>query len=181
MDEANERYDLDDAGRLALDVALGTAGAIGDDQCGTEYLLFGVIATAADDVAELARLFALDSLRIERAINKLRQHRYSLSHDGPGDPPFSPRAARAVRTRRADGSGPTGPFELLHGALCDNASGASQVLRELGVRPDEVRRLELGVRGGTQVLSESLMITGDADEEGAPGEAPNIVDVQLLV
>ena len=49
------------------------------------------------------------------------------------------------------------------------------------VRADEVRRLELGVRGGTQVLSESLMITGDADEEGAPGEAPNIVDVQLLV
>ena len=158
VDEANERYDLDDAGRLALDVALGTAGAIGDDQCGTEYLLFGVIATAADDVAELARLFALDSLRIERAINKLRQHRYSLSHDGPGDPPFSPRAARAVRTRRADGSGPTGPFELLHGALCDNASGASQVLRELGVRPDEVRRLVgYGIRHLTPFEIETLI------------------------
>jgi hypothetical protein len=141
VDEANERYDLDDAGRLALDVALGTAGAIGDEQCGTEYILFGVIATAAGDMAELASLFALDSLRIERAINKLYQHRYSLSHDGPGDPPFSARAAHAVRTQRADGSGPTGPFELLHGALGDNASGASQVLRELGVRPDEVRRL----------------------------------------
>jgi hypothetical protein len=139
--EANEHYDLDDAARLALDVALGTAGAIGDDQCGTEYLLFGVVATAAGDVAELASLFALDSLRIERAINKFRQHRYSLAHDGPGDPPFSKRAAMAVRTRRADGAGPTGPFELLHGALSDNASGASQVLRELGVRPDEVRRL----------------------------------------
>ena len=49
------------------------------------------------------------------------------------------------------------------------------------VRVDEVRRLELGVRGGTSVLSESLMITGDPDEEGDPGEAPNIVDVQLLV
>ena len=45
----------------------------------------------------------------------------------------------------------------------------------------EVRRLELGVRGGQPVLSESLMITGDADEDGNPGEAPNIVDVQLLV
>ena len=46
---------------------------------------------------------------------------------------------------------------------------------------DEVQRLELGVRGGTPILSESLMITGDLDEEGQPGEAPNIVDVQLLV
>ena len=49
------------------------------------------------------------------------------------------------------------------------------------VRVDEIRRLELGVRAGTPVLDESLMITGDSDESGAPGEAPNIVDVQLLV
>ena len=49
------------------------------------------------------------------------------------------------------------------------------------VQVDEIRRLELGVRGGTPVLNESLMITSDADEQGQPGEAPNIVDVQLLV
>ena len=49
------------------------------------------------------------------------------------------------------------------------------------VRVDEVRRLEVGVRGGTPALNESLMITGDPDEAGQPGEAPNIVDVQLLV
>ena len=49
------------------------------------------------------------------------------------------------------------------------------------VKVDEVRRLELGVRGDTPVLGESLMITGDPDESGAPGEAPNLVDVQLLV
>ena len=49
------------------------------------------------------------------------------------------------------------------------------------VRVDEIRRLELGVRGDAPVLSESLMITGDPDESGDPGEAPNIVDAQLLV
>lgn len=49
------------------------------------------------------------------------------------------------------------------------------------VRADEVRRLELGVRGDSAILSESLMITGDIDEAGNPGEAPNIVDVQLRV
>ncbi len=49
------------------------------------------------------------------------------------------------------------------------------------VRVDEVRRLELGVRGDTPNLQESLMITGDPDEAGSPGEAPNIVDVQLRV
>ena len=49
------------------------------------------------------------------------------------------------------------------------------------VRVDEVKRLELGVRGDTPNLEESLMITGDPDEAGNPGEAPNIVDVQLTV
>ena len=39
------------------------------------------------------------------------------------------------------------------------------------VQVEEVRRLELGVRGATPVLSESLMISGDE----------NLVDVQLLV
>ena len=54
------------------------------------------------------------------------------------------------------------------------------VSRDVG-RVDEIRRLELGVRGDAPVLSESLMITGDPDESGEPGEAPNIVDSQLLV
>ncbi len=49
------------------------------------------------------------------------------------------------------------------------------------VSVDQVRKLEIGVRSGTPVLDESLMITGDPDEQGQPGEAPNIVDVQLLV
>ncbi len=49
------------------------------------------------------------------------------------------------------------------------------------VKVDERRQLEVGVRGDTPFLNESLMITGDPDEAGQPGEAPNIVDVQLLV
>ena len=49
------------------------------------------------------------------------------------------------------------------------------------VKVDDIRKLEVGVRGGTPALDESLMITGDPDEAGQPGEAPNIVDVQLLV
>ena len=47
----------------------------------------------------------------------------------------------------------------------------SPIGKNVIVRKDEVRRLELGFRGGTSVPAESLMITGDE----------NIVDVQLLV
>jgi hypothetical protein len=132
--------DLDDAARLALDVALGTAAALGDDHCGTEYLVLGLFATARGEMAEVGELFVLDELRIERAIQKTRDgHFCGAEYDG--DPPLSPRAIVASRTRRADGTGPTGVFEMLAGALADDDSGACAVLRELGVRPEEVRRL----------------------------------------
>ena len=131
--------DLDDAARLALDVALGTAAALGDHLCGTEYILLGIFATARGEMAEVGELFVLDELRIERAIHKIREGHFSGEYDG--DPPLSPRARAAARTRRHDGSGPTGVFELLAGILADDRSGACEVLRELGVRPEEVRRL----------------------------------------
>jgi hypothetical protein len=132
--------DLDDAARLALDVALGTAAALGDHECGTEYLLLGIFATARGEMAEVGELFVLDELRIERAIQKIRDGNF-CGAEYDGDPPLSPRARAAARTRRHDGSGPTGVFELLAGAVADDESGACQVLRELGVRPEEVRRL----------------------------------------
>jgi membrane protease subunit HflK len=73
-----------------------------------------------------------------------------------------------------------GVYESLHGPglhwWWPTPIGARDI-----VKVDDVRQLEVGVRGGLPELSESLMITGDADEEDQPGEAPNIVDVQLLV
>lgn len=132
--------DLDDAARIAIDVALGTAAALGDHQCGTEYLLLGIFATARGEMAEVGELFVLDELRIERAIQKLRADSCNGA-EYDGDPPLTPRARNAARTKRFDGSGPTGVFELLSGALEDDNSGACAALRELGVRPEEVRRL----------------------------------------
>ena len=132
---------LDDAARVSVEVAMGAAGALGDRQCGTEYLLYGLFATARGELSDIAELFALDSLRIERAVAKLRE---PFTCDGSaydGDPSFSTRAVAAMRTLRHDGTGPTGPFELLYGILEDPRSGASAVLRDLGVRPEEVHRL----------------------------------------
>jgi hypothetical protein len=131
---------MDDAARVALDVALGTAAALGDNRCGTEYVLFGVCATAKGEMAEVRQLFVLDELRIERAIHKLRDGNFNGA-EYDGDPPLSRRAQVAAGTKRFDGSGPTGVFELLAGVLEDEHSGACAVLRELGVRPEDVRRL----------------------------------------
>lgn len=162
--------DLDDAARLALDVALGTAAALGDSQCGTEYLLFGIFATARGEMAEVGELFVLHELRIERAIQKLRDGNFNGA-EYDGDPPLSRRACVASRSKRFDGTGPTGVFEMLSGALEDDASGACAALRELGVRPEEVRRL---AAYGTRHLSkdEAALLLEMLDRRAAGRQRP---------
>ena len=90
MDEPYD--DLDDAARRALEVALAAAAAIGDQQCGTEYLLYGLFAGGRGEMAEIADLFVLDALRVERAIQKIREPFTCTSVDYDGDPQLTPRA-----------------------------------------------------------------------------------------
>ena len=136
---------LDAGARMALDVALGTAGAMGDERCGTEYLLFGAVATASGDMAELCELFALDTARLERAIVAIRGHRFVPVAEGHTDPPVSPRAELALHGRSLSGGDRRSTFDILLGCLSDPRSGAATVLRHLGVRLGEIRRLvELG-------------------------------------
>lgn len=138
-------FRLDAGARMALDVALGTASAMGDERCGTEYLLFGAVATASGDMAELCELFALDTARLERAVVALRGHRFAPSAEGHVDPPLSPRAEVALHGKSLSGDDRRSAFDLVLATLQDPRSGAATVLRHLGVRLGEMRRLvELG-------------------------------------
>jgi hypothetical protein len=130
---------------MALDVALGTASAMGDERCGTEYLLFGAVATASGDMAELCELFALDTARVERAVVALRGHRFEPRAEGHEDPPLSPRAEVALHGKSLSGDDRRSAFDVVLATLQDPRSGAATVLRHLGVRLGEMRRLvELG-------------------------------------
>jgi len=142
--ETMDGFELEAGTRLALDVAKGTAAAMGDIRCGTEHLLFGIVATSSPDMGNLTELFALDKSRVERAVAELRD-RWCNPTDRPiPDPSLSTRAELALYVRPAVGDD-VSPFDVLLGCLADPRSGASSVLRHLGVRPGEVRRLaELG-------------------------------------
>lgn len=157
-----DEFSLDDHARLALEVALHAAQANGDSRCGTEYLLYGLVATARGDLVELIELFALNTLRVDRAIERMLEQRLVTEIDSPRAPELTERARTALLTPRLDGQGPTGPFELLHGLLLDDTSGACDVLRDLGVNPDEARRLvSYGIRHLTREEIDDLLSTLD--------------------
>ncbi len=134
-------FALEPDARLALDVALGTAGASGDEQCGTEHLLFGVVATASGEVAELGELFALDTMRVERGLRALRVHHCHPDNITDDDPPLSPRAQLALDSSPLSGTAGLTAFDLLVAVMNDPRSGAATVLRSLGVRLGDIRRL----------------------------------------
>jgi hypothetical protein len=157
-----EQFNLDEATQLALDVAQHAALANGDGHCGTEYLLYGLVATARGDLVELADLFALNVLRVDRAVERLLEDRELNGTSSSGPPVLSLRARDALATPRLDGLGPTGPFELLHGLLNDDGSGACRVVRDLGVNPDEIRRLVgYGIRHLSKAEVDDLIATLD--------------------
>lgn len=147
-----EVFDIDEQARLALDVARHAALANGDSHCGTEYLLYGLVATGRGSIVELSDLFALNVLRIDRAIERLVETRKRKGIFVEGAPLLSLRARTALSTPRLDGTRPSGTYEVLHGLLADDDSGACEVLRYLGVVPDEARRL---VSYGIQHLSQN--------------------------
>ncbi len=158
--EGQDDLELDAAAREALDVAEGMAVVTGDERCGTEHLLFGLVATARGEMAEIARLFALDRLRVERAVHVLRDAHCDITRPAAARVDRSPRleVALAVPTpgRRR------GPFDLLCAIVADTRSGACAVLRQLGVRTGEVRRLaEVAAAGLDRDDVESLIATLD--------------------
>ena len=69
----------------------------------------------------------------------------SPSREGHVDPPLSPRAELTLHGRSLSGGDRRSTFDVLLGCLSDPRSGAATVLRHLGVRLGEIRRLvELG-------------------------------------
>lgn len=166
---------LDAGARLVLDVALGTAGAMGDDHCGTEHLLFGVVATARGDMAELIELFALDTLRVERALNEVKSRDRTDWVDEHHDPPLTPRAEMAVSGHSWSGDDEISRFDVLVALLEDPRSGAAMVLRQLGVRVGDVRRLaELGAARLEPSEVEGLIASLDRrDERHRPWWGPS--------
>jgi len=155
-------FNLDEPAQLALDVAKHAALANGDSHCGTEYILYGLVATARGELVELTELFALNVLRIDRAIERIMEERAAAGTLERGEPVLSLRAHRALSVARIDGSGPTGPFEVLHGLLEDDESGACRVLRTLGVQPPEARQLvAYGLRHLSKEQVDELISTLD--------------------
>lgn len=172
-------FALEADARLALDVALGTAAAMGDEHCGTEHLLFGIVATASGEIAELSELFALDNLRVERALTALRAHHCSPGVADPVDPPLSTRSEIALHSTPMAGDGRLSSFDLLVASLTDPRSGAATVLRTLGVRIGDVRRLaELGAARLDRAEVEGLIAALDRRSDphrpwwGPAGDAP---------
>lgn len=157
-----DAFELDDHAQLALEVARHAALANGDGRCGTEYLLYGLVATARGDLVELIELFALNTLRVDRAIERKLEARPAPDPLASRTPELTSRAVAALSTPRIDGHGPTGSFELLHGLLVDDASGACDVLRDLGVNPAEARRLvSYGIRHLSREEIDDLLATLD--------------------
>jgi hypothetical protein len=132
---------FDDRAQKTLELAQSEARAMGHNYAGTEHLLLALVQVGFDAAPHLLGHFHLTTERLRSEIEKLVQR-----GDRPiqlGKLPLTPRASRAIEYAQAEAGflklTAVGPEYLFLG-LCREPDGvASQVLRNLGVRPESLR------------------------------------------
>ncbi len=158
---------------------------MGDEHCGTEHLLFGIIATGRGEIAEMSELFALNTLRAERALKLLRGHHCAEDGRSASDPPLSTRVEVVLHSKPMDGSERLSCFDLLVAMIRDSRSGASTMLRNLGIRLGEIRCLaELGAARLDRSEIEGLIAALDRRSTGhepwwGPAQSAPVARVSL--
>jgi hypothetical protein len=132
---------FDDHAKKTLELAQSEARAMGHNYVGTEHILLALMQVGFDAAAHLLGHFHLTIEQLRAEIEKL-VHRDERPIP-PGKLPLTPRASRAIEYAQAEAGllklGSIGPEHLLLG-LCREPDGvASQVLRNLGVQPENLR------------------------------------------
>jgi hypothetical protein len=146
---AEDGRDLDEAARSVVAAARQAARELGHERCGTEHLLLGATRRPDLDEHDVCKLFGLEHPLVEMLVEHIGASR-RVRGPLPDPLPLSTRATQALATTRADGTGPTGWPELLHGALSDDASGACEIVRRLG---KDLNWLRVALRQQTRHLT----------------------------
>jgi ATP-dependent Clp protease ATP-binding subunit ClpC len=136
---------------------------------GTEHLLLGLIKEGSGVAANVLKNLNIDLRKIRHEVEK-------LVRSGPdtitmGRLPQTPRSKKvleyAVEEARNLNHNYVGTEHILLGLLREQEGVAAQVLQNLGLQLEEVRREVLGLLGhGIDVGGNIALVDGDEDEEG---------------
>src|SRR3954447_4803338 len=134
--------------RKVLALADEAARSFKHTYVGTEHILLGLIKESSIGVTEILAASGIDADKIRAEINRLVN---------PGDEPvtlrtlpLTPRAKAAIEhahlETRLMGEPCVGPEHLFLGLMNDQAGVACQVLLNLGIKPNELRREVFKIR-----------------------------------
>ncbi len=130
--------------RSVMDRARQEAQKLRHDHIGTEHILLGLIEVKDGFAAEVLRYRKVDLPRTREQVKKMVQH-----GPGPEDGDYEslPRTSHAqsalddaVREARALKHSRIGTEHILLGLLYENEGTGAQVLKNLGLKLDEVRQ-----------------------------------------
>ena len=148
--------------RIAIAAARAMARATGTEFASTEHLLLGIVAHGRGVGACVLGLLGVESSRIREAVAL----RIVDGKVGPGDgEAFSPRARRALDLALVEADerndGPAGTEHLLLGLLRETEGGAARALAELGVGPEDVRRVVEEARSASDAARRNLPLRSE--------------------
>ncbi len=131
-----------DRARMVMALARKEAQRFKHDFIGTEHILLGVIQEGSGVAANVLKNIGVDGNKIRAEIEKHVQSGASMVTIGPF--PLTPRAKKVLELSREEakdlGQSYIGTEHLLLGLSHENDGVAAQVLLDIGVKFEEVKR-----------------------------------------
>jgi ATP-dependent Clp protease ATP-binding subunit ClpC len=151
-----------DRARKVMQLANQEAQRFCHDYIGTEHILLGLVKEGSGVAANVLKNLDIDLRKIRLEVEKMVQ-------SGPemvtmGSLPQTPRAKKVLEYATAEGRSLNhnyiGTEHLLLGLLCEQEGLAAQILMNLGLNLDNVRKEVLNLLGVSQPMSKIIEGTG---------------------
>lgn len=157
-----------DRARRALMLANQEAQRLGHDHIGTEHLLLGMLKEGGGVGAVVLKNRSIDLTKARQAVE--RDTHPPSRQPLPTQLPQSERYKRVLETAVAESTRLASPYvgteHLLLGLLSLNDGTAARVLKDLGLKSDDVRQEIISLLASNPQSRDSLLAQGLRDADG---------------
>ncbi len=162
-----------DRARKVMGLARQEAQKFNHEYIGTEHILLGLIQEGSGVAANVLKNMELDLSQIRSEVEKLVQGGQNMVTLG-GKLPFTPRAKKVLDLAHDEaqnlGHGYIGTEHILLGLLQEQEGVAAQVLMNLKLQLEDVRKEVLELLGASEIAGESG--GGDTSSDGSRSKTP---------
>jgi ATP-dependent Clp protease ATP-binding subunit ClpA len=166
-----------DRARKVMELANQAAQRLHHEYIGTEHVLLGLVKEGSGVAASVLKNLGVDRRKVREEVERIVQRGVGGDQVVTGRLPHTPRAKKmieyAIEEARGLNHNYVGTEHLLLGLLREQEGIGAQVLMNLGLKLEDVRREVLNLLGQTPAAEDSAVVLHRIDAVLSPPPAPD--------